>query len=130
MRRTAYQTMPQGGAWIDIWEIRQSKRWFFKWLNRYRSGDAEWYQDRPKTPHTYTCQTSPDMRKLVTNIRIQLEENPFARVGTSAIKYEFSRLGVIPPSDSTINRILRKRGFWQKLTSYFHLPKILSSLKI
>ena len=78
LRKTAIKRYLQGKApRLIYWEMRRSKRWFFKWLNRYRSGDAEWYQDRPKTPHTYTCQTSPDMRKLVTNIRIQLEENPF-----------------------------------------------------
>lgn len=124
LRKTAIKRYLQGKApRLIYWEMRRSKRWFFKWLNRYRSGDAEWYQDRPKTPHTYTCQTSPDMRKLVTNIRIQLEENPFARVGTSTIKYEFSRLGVIPPSDSTINRILRRAGLVRKNSPHTSPPQ-------
>jgi transposase len=118
LRKTAIKQYLQGKApRLICCEMRRSKRWFFKWLNRYRSGDAEWYQDRSRRPHTNICQTSPDMRQLVSNIRIQLQENPFARVGTSAIKYEFLRLGVTPPSDSTINRILRRAGLVRKNSS-------------
>ncbi|NIM98286.1 MAG: DDE-type integrase/transposase/recombinase, partial [candidate division Zixibacteria bacterium] len=46
-----------------------------------------------------------------------MEEHPYAQVGTSAIKWEFKKLGVTPPSDSTINRVLRKEGL-EKKTAY------------
>jgi hypothetical protein len=111
LRKTAIKQYLQGKApRLICCEMKRSKRWLFKWLNRYRSGDAGWYQDRSRTPHSNICQTSPDMRQLVSNIRIQLQQNLFARVGTSAIKYEFARLGVTPPSDSTINRIVKRAG--------------------
>lgn len=135
LRKTAIKRYLQGKApRLICCETRRSKRWFFKWLNRYRSGDAEWYQDRSRTPHTNICQTSPDMRQLVSNIRIQLQENPFTRVGTSAIKYEFARLGVTPPSDSTINRILRRAGLVRKnsplLEQYGLIQKNLLSSRV
>ncbi len=54
------------------------------------------------------------MRNLIKNIRIQLEENPYAQTGVSAIKWECHKLGVTPPSDSTIHRILKREGLVKK----------------
>jgi len=119
LRKIAIRQHLQGKPPISIYcEMGRSKKWFFKWLHRYQSGDAEWYQEGPKTPHTHPHQTSPDMRNLVSNIRIQLEENPYAQVGTAAIKREFKKLGVIPPSDRTINRILKREGLAKKNSLY------------
>lgn len=118
VRRTAIKQYLQGKApSLICCEMKRSKTWLFKWFNRYRSGNAGWYQDRSRRPHSNICQTSPDMRQLVSNIRIQLQQNPFARAGTSAIKHEFAKLGVTPPSDSTINRIVKRAGLVRKSSS-------------
>jgi hypothetical protein len=98
-------------------EMGRSKYWFFKWLHRYQSGDTEWYKDKPKTPHRHPHETPPEMQNLVKNIRIQLEDS-YAQVGTSAIKWEFKKLGVTPPSDRTINRILKREGMVKKNSLY------------
>ena len=52
-------------------------------------------------------------KQLIVSIRMRLESDPFAQVGVSAIKWELTKLGLKFPSDSTINRIL-KRGLVKK----------------
>ena len=119
LRKMAVEQYLQGKTPISIYrEMVRSKKWFFKWLDRYQSGDAQWYQDKPKTPRGHPHETPPEMQKLVKNIRIQLEENPYAQIGTSAIKWEFKKLGITPPSDRTINRILKREGLVKKNSLY------------
>jgi hypothetical protein len=98
-------------------EMGRSKYWFFKWLHRYQSGDSEWYKDQPKTPHHHPHQTPLEMQNLIKNVRIQLEDS-YAQVGTSSIKWEFKKLGITPPSDRTINRILKREGLVKKNSLY------------
>ncbi len=118
LRKMAIEQYLQGKTPIAIYqEIARSKKWFFKWLRRYQSGDSDWFRDKPKTPHEHPRETSLEMKSLVKNIRVQLEES-YAQVGTSAIKWEFKKLGVIPPSDRTINRILKREGLVKKNSLY------------
>jgi len=119
LRKMAVEQYLQDKTAVSIYrEMGRSKYWFFKWLRRYQSGDANWYQDRPRVPRSHPHQISPEMRKLIINIRTQLEEHPYAQTGTSAIKWEFKKLGVIPPSDRTINRILKREGLVKKNSLY------------
>lgn len=115
LKKLAIEQFLQGKTPVSIYrEMGRSKKWFFKWLHRYHSGDAHWYRDHPKVPRSHPHQISPEMRRLVINIRTQLEEHPYAQIGTSAIKWEFNKLGIIPPSDRTINRILKREGLVKK----------------
>jgi hypothetical protein len=95
-------------------DLKRSKYWFFKWLKRFRSGDLDWYKDRPKVPLRSPTETSESLKQLIISIRKQLESEPFAQVGVSAVKWELSKLGIDFPSDSTINRILKKEGLVKK----------------
>lgn len=54
-------------------------------------------KDKPKTPHGHPREIPPEMKKLVRNIRIDLEEHPYAQIGNSAIKWESRKLGVTSP---------------------------------
>jgi hypothetical protein len=118
LRKMAIEQHLQGKSPISIYlEMERSKYWFFKWLHRYQSRDTEWFKDKPKTPHHHPRTTPLEMENLVKNIRIQLEDS-YAQVGTSAIKWEFKKLGVIPPSDRTINRILKREGLVKKNSLY------------
>jgi len=119
LRKMAIEQYLKGKTPFSIYqEMGRSKKWFFKWLHRYQSGDPQWYRDRSRAPRSQPNQTRPEIRKLVTNIRIGLEENPYAQVGTSAIRWEFKKLGLIPPSDRTINRILKREGLVKKNSLY------------
>ena len=95
-------------------DLKRSKYWFFKWLKRFQKGDLDWYKDRPKVPLRSPTKTSKRVEQLIVSIREQLESEPFAQIGVSAIKWELSKLGIDFPSDSTINRILKKEGLVKK----------------
>jgi len=115
LRKMALEQYLQGKDPVSIYkELGRTKPWFFKWLHRYQPGDEEWFKDHSRSPHTHPGGTPLDLQQLVTNVRIQLEENPFAQVGVSAIKWECNKLGVRPPSDCTINRILKRAGLLKK----------------
>ena len=119
VRKMAVKQYLQGKAPISIYrEMGRSKKWFFKWLRRYHSGDPDWYRDQSRAPRSHPHQTHPDTHKLIVSIRTQLEANPYAQVGTSAIKWEFKKLGLSPPSDPTINRILKREGLVKKNPLY------------
>jgi len=125
LRKMAIEQFLQGKSPVAIYrDMGRSKFWFFKWLHRYQSGDTEWYRDKPKTPHGHPRETPPEMQKLVKNIRIQLEEHPYAQIGTSAIKWEFKKLGITPPADRTINRILKREGLLKKNSLYSQRSRI------
>lgn len=119
LRKMAVEQYLEGKDPFSIYsEMGRTKPWFFKWLHRYRGGNPEWYKDKPKTPHGHPRETPPEMKTLVRNIRIELEEHPYAQIGTSAIKWEFRKIGVIPPSDRTINRILKRESLVKKNSLY------------
>jgi hypothetical protein len=119
LRKMAIEQFLQGKSPVSIYrDMGRSKFWFFKWLHRYQDRDPEWYRDKPKTPHGHPREISSEMQKLVRNIRIQLEEHPYAQIGTSAIKWEFEKLGITPPADRTINRILKREGLLKKNSLY------------
>jgi hypothetical protein len=95
-------------------DLNRSKRWFFKWLKRYQTGETDWYMDKSRAPFRRLTQIREDRRALIVSTRKRLEAQPFAQTGVSAIKWELSKLKLDFPSDSTINRILKKEGLVKK----------------
>ena len=115
IRKQAVERYLNGEKPKEIYsDLKRSKKWFFKWLRRFQSGDLAWYKDRSKAPLRRATKTSNKKRQLIVSIRERLESDPFAQVGVSAIKWELSKLGIDFPSDSTINRILKKEGLVKK----------------
>lgn len=115
LREMAVKQYLQGKDSVSIYrDMGRSKKWFFKWLHRYRSGETDWYRDQSKAPQSHPRKISLEMRKLIVNVRNQLERNIYAQIGAFAIKWEFKKLGLTPPSDSTINRTLRREGLIKK----------------
>ncbi len=115
LRKMAIEQYLQGKEPVSIYkELGRTKPWFFKWLNRYQSGDPHWFQDHSRTLHTSPRKTTPTLHTLITNIRIQLEENPYAQIGVSAIRWECTKQGITPPPDRTINRILKRANLLKK----------------
>ena len=100
--------------------LDRSKKWFFKWLNRYQSGAEDWYQERSRAPLTRPSELSTADKELITSTRKRLDSSPFAQIGVSAIKWELHKLGVPFCSDSTINRTLKREGLVKKNTIFPH----------
>ena len=47
-RKCAIQRFMEGEPAVDIYrDVDRSKKWFTKWLNRYQTGQTEWYKDLP-----------------------------------------------------------------------------------
>ena len=95
-------------------KLHRSKKWFFKWLKRYQTGDVEWYKEYSRAPKSQAKETPREQKELILGTRKRLEEQPFAQVGTSAIKWELHKLELSFPSDRTINRILTREGLTKK----------------
>jgi hypothetical protein len=105
-------------------DLSRSKYWFFKWLKRYQSGDPNWYKDKSRAPHRQPTALSEVDKQRIISVRQRLDSQKFAQIGASAIKWELSKANCSFPSDSTINRVLKREGLIKKkrLTS----PRALS----
>ena len=114
LRKMAMEQFLKGKSPASICgDVGRSRPWLYKWLHRYQLGREDWFKDESKAPH-HPNKTSEETQKLVTNTRLQLEEHPFAQIGVSAIQWELRKLGVTPPPDWTINRILKREGLVKK----------------
>jgi putative transposase len=98
--------------------LDRSKKWFFKWLNRYQSGADDWYQERSRAPLTRPSALSSADKDLIVSTRNRLDSAAFAQIGVSAIKWELHKLGLSFRSDSTINRTLKREGLVKKNTLF------------
>jgi transposase len=94
--------------------LNRSKKWFFKWLKRYQTGNVEWYKEYSRAPKSQARETPREQKELILGTRKRLEDQPFSQVGTSSIKWELHKLGLSFPSDRTINRILTREGLTKK----------------
>jgi putative transposase len=95
-------------------ELNRSKEWFFKWLKRFRSGSSDWYKDRSRAPLRRPKSISVNDQQRIISIREHLDSQRFAQTGVSAIKWELTKSGCGFPSDSTINRVLKRKGLIKK----------------
>ena len=95
-------------------DLNRSKYWFFKWLKRYKSGDPDWYKDQSRAPKNSPKRISQTDEQRIIEVRKNLESQPFAQTGASAIKWELSKSGFSFPSDRTINRVLKREGLVKK----------------
>ena len=95
-------------------DLNRSKFWFFKWLKRYQSGNADWYKDKSRAPKSRPNALSEIEKQRIISTRQYLEAQKFAQTGVSAIKWQLHKAGYHFPSDSTINRVLKREGLIKK----------------
>ena len=115
IRKAAIMEYVKGEPPKEIYaRLNRSKKWFFKWLKRYQTGNAEWYKEQSRAPKSQARETSREQKELILTARKRLEEERFAQVGSSAIKWELHKIGASFPSDRTINRILKREGLTKK----------------
>ena len=99
-------------------DLKRSKRWFFKWLNRFKTGDKAWYKSQSKAPKNHGKAIPYEMEQAVTTIRKALmeaieEESKYLGVGADAILFRMEKLSFPKdeiPSASTIKRVIKKQG--------------------
>ncbi len=91
--------------------LGRSRRWVFKWLERYQPKRADWAGARSRAPGVVANKSSAELEALVLKVRARLDADPWAQVGASAIAWELNKLGVRPlPELRTIERILQRAG--------------------
>ncbi len=116
LRQTAIKRHIQGGeSPKDVYtSLNRSKQWFFKWLTRYQTGSPDWFKEQSRAPKTRPSETDEASKERILSTRQQLESAPYAQIGVSAIKWELKKQGLPFPSDSTINRVLKREGLVKK----------------
>ena len=115
LRKTAIQRFVLGEKPKAIYtDLKRSKKWFFKWLQRYQTGEKDWYKDQSRAPKNIPRRISQTDEQRIIEVRKKLESQPFAQTGASAIKWELSKSGFSFPSDRTISRVLKREGLVKK----------------
>jgi putative transposase len=86
-----------------------TRQWFYKWLERYASGDPAWADDDARRPHHSPRQVTAATETAIVAARRSLSQRQLFR-GAQAIAWELSACGVTPPSVRTIGRVLDRRA--------------------
>jgi hypothetical protein len=118
LRQEAIRLRLQGASITSIGEqINRSRQWVYKWLKKYeQSSESQWYQSDSNAPKRVAAKTDDAVEQTIIEIRRRLLSQPYAQKGAIAILYEFERLGINPPTITTINRILKRNNLIEKST--------------
>lgn len=101
--------------------LGHSRKWLYKWLARHGTGAADWYKDGSRSPHFCPRRTAKEIEEIVKLTRLCLY-NAAEFCGPEAIRWRMEAEGEIPPSTSTIKRILRRHDLTNKRTGRYE-PK-------
>jgi len=96
--------------------LGKTRQWVHKWLKRYKTGNDVWYVSISNAPKKPISRIPEEIEKTIVSIRNNLKEQKYAQKGALNIIYEFKRLNIIPPSMSTINRVIQRNGLLGKGT--------------
>ncbi len=109
LRKNAMKRYLEGESPKDIYtDMGRSKYWFFTWRKRFLGGDPNWFRERSRKPRHLPTKLDRKTRELIVAIRKELMEQPSEGIGVPAIRKRLAALGVTPPSDRTISRILKE----------------------
>jgi putative transposase len=96
--------------------LGKTRQWVHKWLKRYKTGNDDWYLSLSNAPKKPVNRIPKSIEKTIVSIRENLKEQKYAQKGALNILYEFKRLDIVPPSMSTINRVIQRNGLLGKGT--------------
>lgn len=101
-----------------------SKRWFYKWLTRYKDGLDEWYYEESRKPHSNPNHTEEEIEELVKLYRFRLyNEGLFC--GAQNIRWQMEDANINPlPSVRTISRILKRNCLTNRRTGKYESKHI------
>ncbi len=124
LRQQAINFYLQGKTKTEISVLLgKSRQWVHKWIKRYETQDSDsWFKSKSTVPMCIKNKTPDKLEDLILTIRKTLNNTNYAQKGALNILYELKRLGVNPPSISTINRILKRNNLIEK-DSFKHSKK-------
>jgi transposase-like protein/transposase InsO family protein len=96
----------------------RSEKWLFNWVNRFKTGEEEWYKSRSRAPKKHGKRIRKELENTVVNVRNSLmagneHESKYLGVSADAVQYRMGKLGFSQedmPSVSTIKRIVKNHG--------------------
>ncbi len=115
LRECAIQRYEAGEEPKKIYtNLHKSKKWFFKWLKRFKSGDSDWSKDISRRPHYSAKRIDKTMEQTVIEARQQLEATPYAQIGAASIDWLLEKQGSKRPAIATINRVIKRNNLTRK----------------
>lgn len=95
--------------------LGRPRKWLYKWVSRFRSGDSDWFVDDSRRPKHSPSATPPETASRIVSARQHLEQLPYACHGVFSIRQELcDDKSISLPSDATINRIISGAGLVKK----------------
>jgi putative transposase len=111
IRKQAVELYLQGTSVIEISDkLGKTRQWVYKWLNRYKRGEVDWFHSLSNAPRKPSKHISKKIEQTIVTIRQNLNVQKYAQKGALNILYEFERLNIEPPSIATINRVLKRNN--------------------
>ena len=121
LRKLCVQLSAEGKNVTQIHrELNRTRDWVYKWLERSRSGQSDWYLDQSRAPRNKPGKIGKELEQAIVNSRIKLAkrdspETKYAFCGAVAIHQELDNLGYRnKPALSTINRVIKRNGLITK----------------
>jgi len=107
LRRLAIRQFERGERPAEIWpRLGRSRRWFFKWLARYRAAGPDALLGQSRAHHRHPRSTTPAVQAAIRAIREQHDD-----WGERTIARELPAHIVGPtPGHTTVGQILRAAG--------------------
>jgi transposase InsO family protein len=88
--------------------LGRSRQWFYKWLERQRTGDQRWFEEKSRAAHSFQNRIEPSLEQEVVEIRERLMNTRYAQIGANAINWELGKQGIEPLPASTISRVIAR----------------------
>jgi len=119
IRKQAISRYENGESPKQIYQsLGKSKRWFFKWLKRYKDGGNNWWEELSRRPHHSKQKIDESMEQAIIDAREKLERTLYAQIGALNIKWHLEEHGFASPSIPTINKVLKRNNLVRKRTRY------------
>ena len=87
-------------------DLRLSRRSIYKWLSRYMSRDAQWYQDRSRRPHRIQNRISIHVRQALVSAATALATKG-QRPSAAILQTKLQEQGLHSPARTTVHQIIR-----------------------
>ena len=119
IRKQAISRYENGESPKQIYQsLGKSKKWFFKWLKRYKLGEDNWSEELSRRPHHSKEKIDETMEQAIIDTRKKLETTLYAQIGALNIKWHLEKQGLAPPPISTINKVLKRNSLVKKRHRY------------